>query len=109
MLEAVLHNMRICGRISMCGMISQYNLERHEGVTNLINAISRRVRLQGFVVFDYYHLYPKFLDFVLPLIEQGKIAYAEDIAQGLESAPAALVGVFTGRNLGKQVVALASE
>ncbi len=65
--------------------------------------------MQGFTVRDYYHLYPKFLDIVLSYIKEGKIVYVEDIAEGLESGPAALVGLFSGRNVGKQVVVVARE
>ncbi len=103
-LDAALLNMRLHGRIPVCGMISQYNLDEPQGVKNLPSIIYKRVRIQGFTVMDYYHLYSKFLDLVLPYIRQGKIVYVEDIAQGLESGPAALVGLFSGRNFGKQVV-----
>lgn len=109
MLDAVLLNMRLHARIGVCGMISQYNLLHPEPVHNLFTLIIKRIRMQGFLVGDYYHLYPKFLDMVLPLIKEGKITYVEDIAEGLESAPAALVGLFSGRNVGKQVVVVARE
>lgn len=109
MLDAVLLNMRLHGRIAVCGMISQYNNEQHEGVTNLMHLIYKRVRMEGFFVFDFYHLYPKFLDLVLPYIREGKIAYVEDIVEGLEKGPASLVGLFKGRNAGKAVVAVARE
>lgn len=109
MLDAVILNMRVRGRIAVCGMVSQYNLQEPEGVHNLMSVVYKRVRIEGFAVFDYYHLYSKFLDFLLPQIRQGKITYVEDTAQGLESAPAALVGLFSGRNVGKQVVAVAPE
>ncbi|KAM7279276.1 hypothetical protein ACFE04_006410 [Oxalis oulophora] len=109
MLDAVLLNMRLHGRIAVCGMVSQYNLEPPEGVTNLMEIIYKRVELKGFVVFDYYDKYPKFLDFVLPIIKEGKITYVEDIVEGLENAPAALVGLFSGRNVGKQLVLVAKE
>ncbi|KAK3444316.1 hypothetical protein EUGRSUZ_H01881 [Eucalyptus grandis] len=109
MLDAVLPNMKLHGRITVCGMISQYNLEQHEGVHNLINLIWKRVRMEGFSVSDFYHLYPKFLEMVLPQIREGKIAYTEDIAEGLENGPAALVGVFSGRNIGKQVVVVSRK
>ncbi|XP_030527771.1 2-alkenal reductase (NADP(+)-dependent)-like [Rhodamnia argentea] len=104
MLNTVLLNMKLHGRIAVCGMISQYNLEQPEGVHNLMNLILKRVRMEGFLVTDYYHLYPKFLETVLPQIKEGKIEYVEDIAEGLEKGPAALVGLFSGRNVGKQVV-----
>ncbi|KAH6786594.1 alkenal reductase [Perilla frutescens var. hirtella] len=109
MLDAVLPNMKLNGRIAACGMISQYSLNEAEGVKNLIPIIIKQLRMQGFVVGNYFSLYPKFLDFILPLIKQGKIVYVEDTAQGLEAAPAALIGLFSGRNLGKQVVRVASE
>ncbi|XP_057777808.1 2-alkenal reductase (NADP(+)-dependent)-like [Salvia miltiorrhiza] len=109
MLDAAILNMKLNGRISLCGMISQYNQQHREGVRNMFNVVAKQIRMQGFVVFLYYSLYPKFLDFMLPLIRQGKIEYVEDIADGLESAPAALIGIFSGRNVGKQVVRVAHE
>ncbi|KAJ0784201.1 putative oxidoreductase [Helianthus annuus] len=109
MLEAVLSNMRINGRISVCGMISQYNLEQGEGVHNLSQLIAKDVRMQGFLVSRYFHKLPKYFEMIMPLIKQGKICYIEDFAEGLESAPAALVGLFSGRNVGKQVVVVARE
>ncbi|EYU17593.1 hypothetical protein ABFS82_07G107300 [Erythranthe guttata] len=110
MFDAVLLNMRVNGRIAVCGMISQYNLENpEEGTRNLLCLITKRIRMEGFLVFDHYGLYPKFLEMVVPLVKQGKITYVEDVAQGLENAPNALVGLFSGRNVGKQVVVVASE
>ncbi|KAH7846982.1 hypothetical protein Vadar_020439 [Vaccinium darrowii] len=109
MLDAVLLNMRLHGRIPVCGMISQYNLEEPEGARNLFCLITKRLRMEGFLVVDYYSMYPKYLDMVLPLIREGKITYVEDIAEGLENAPKALIGLFSGRNIGKQVVLVARE
>ncbi|EXB88294.1 NADP-dependent alkenal double bond reductase P2 [Morus notabilis] len=109
MLDAVLLNLRDHARIPLCGMISQYNLEKPEGVHNLMQLILRNARMEGFVVGEYYHLYPKFLEFILPHIRQGNIQYVEDIAEGLESGPAALIGLFSGRNVGKQVVVVSRE
>ncbi|PON46712.1 Alcohol dehydrogenase superfamily, zinc-type [Parasponia andersonii] len=109
MLDAVLLNLRLHARIAVCGMISQYNLERPEGVHNLMHLILKQARMEGFVVTSYYHLYPKFLELVLPSIKQGKIVYVEDVAEGLESAPSALVGLFAGRNVGKQLVVVSRE
>ncbi|XP_044500534.1 2-alkenal reductase (NADP(+)-dependent)-like [Mangifera indica] len=109
MLDAVLINMRVNGRIAVCGMISQYNLKQPEGVHNLMHIIPNRVRIKGFAAFDYYGQYSQFLDQVLPMIREGKIVYVEDIVEGLENAPGALIGLFTGRNFGKQVVLVANE
>lgn len=109
MLDAVLLNMRPQGRIAACGMVSQYNLEEPEGVKNLIQVIYKQIRIEGLVVFNYYHLYPKFLDMILPHIREGKIVYFEEINEGLESGPAALIKLLSGRNVGKQVVVVARE
>ncbi|KAG6668845.1 hypothetical protein CIPAW_01G200500 [Carya illinoinensis] len=109
MLDAVLLNMRAHGRIAVCGMISQYHLDQPEGVHNLIYVIPKRIRMQGLVVFDYFNIYPKFLEQVLLDIREGKIVYVEDIVEGLENGPTALVGFSSGRNVGKQVVAVARE
>nr|GEX24061.1 hypothetical protein [Tanacetum cinerariifolium] len=93
MLEAVLLNMRLNGRIAVCGMISQYNLEQGEGIRFLSSIIGKRVRMQGFITGDHYHLYTKYMEMIIPLSEEGKICYIEDVAEGLESAPASLVAV----------------
>ncbi|TQE04531.1 hypothetical protein C1H46_009838 [Malus baccata] len=85
------------------------SLKQPQDFSNLVSIIYNRIRIEGFVVFDYFHLYPKFLDMVIPYIREGKIVYLEDIAEGLESAPAALVGLFSGRNVGNQVVLVAYE
>ncbi|CAN6806126.1 unnamed protein product [Brassica oleracea] len=109
MLDAVLLNMNMHGRIAVCGMISQYNLEDQEGVHNLTSIIYKRIRIQGFVVFDFFDKYSKFLEFVIPCTKEEKIAYVEDVAEGLEKGPEALVGLFYGKNVGKQVVVVARE
>ncbi|KAL6226065.1 hypothetical protein ACLB2K_000030 [Fragaria x ananassa] len=97
MLDAVLPNMRLKGRIAVCGMISRERIQR------------TRVRMEGFLVSSYCHLYGKFLETVLPAIKEGKITYVEDVVEGLENAPAALIGLFAGRNVGKQVVVVSRE
>ncbi|XP_061948178.1 2-alkenal reductase (NADP(+)-dependent)-like [Populus nigra] len=109
MLDAVLLNTRHHGRIALCGMISQYNLEQPESVQNLIAVLFKQIRMEGFAVYEYYDQYSKFLDFVLPYIKEGEIVYVEDITEGLESGPAAFIGLFSGRNVGKQVVKVAQE
>ncbi|KAG6400025.1 hypothetical protein SASPL_141513 [Salvia splendens] len=110
MLEAVLNNMRLNGRVALCGMISQYNsLEQPEGVHNLINAIVKWVRMEGFFTSDHYHLYPKFLEMVVLLIKEEKITYVEDIAEGIGSALGALFSLYSGRNVGKLLVVVARE
>ncbi|XP_078149167.1 2-alkenal reductase (NADP(+)-dependent)-like [Carex rostrata] len=109
MLGAVLNNMRLHGRISACGMISQLNLVEHEGVRNLFQIIAKGIRIEGFQVLHHYAKYPKFEEMAVQYIKEGKIIYVEDIAEGLENAPSALIGIFEGRNVGKQVVVVSKE
>lgn len=109
MLDAVFLNMRMHGRIALCGMISQYNLEKPEALHNLIWLLYKRVCMEGFLVLEHFHLYSKFLDTVLPDIREKKIIYVEDIVEDLENGPAAVIGLFSGRNIGKQLVVVARE
>eukprot|EP00268_Persea_americana_P064843 TRINITY_DN857_c0_g1_i8.p1 TRINITY_DN857_c0_g1~~TRINITY_DN857_c0_g1_i8.p1 ORF type:complete len:349 (-),score=70.70 TRINITY_DN857_c0_g1_i8:392-1438(-) len=109
MLDAVLLNMKVHGRIAVCGLISQYNLTQQEGVHNLFCVVTKRIRMQGFMEPDHKHMYPQFLELIIQYIREGKITYVEDVAEGLESAPSALIGLFSGRNVGKQVVLVARE
>ncbi|CAL4950810.1 unnamed protein product [Urochloa decumbens] len=111
MLDAVLLNMRAHGRIAVCGLISQYNLKSGEwdAVRNISAVIGKRLRVEGFLEPDHKHLYPKYEEWVLPYVRDGTIAYVEDVAEGLESAPKALVGLFHGRNVGKQLVRIAND
>ncbi|KAK8456916.1 hypothetical protein SEVIR_3G094700v4 [Setaria viridis] len=90
-------------------MISQYNLEQPEGVHNLFQVVAKRLRMEGFMVFDYFNQYYKFEEEMAGYLKEGKVSYVEDVADGLEKAPAALIGLFTGRNVGKQLVAVARE
>ncbi|KAL6905892.1 hypothetical protein ACP4OV_003493 [Aristida adscensionis] len=92
---------------AVCGMISQYNLERPEGVRTLLCLISKRLRMEGFMVSDYFGEYRKFEEEMVGYLKEGKVAVVEDVADGLEKAPMALIGLFTGRNVGKQLVAVA--
>ncbi|KAL6577991.1 hypothetical protein OROMI_010319 [Orobanche minor] len=108
MLEAVLLNMRIHGRIAVCGMVSQHGTSDHQqGIRNMFSLITKRVRMEGFLQSDYLHLFPRFLEDVTSLYKQGKITYLEDMKEGLESGPCAFAGLFSGENVGKQVICVA--
>lgn len=109
MLDAVLPNMRVAGRIAACGMISQYNLEQPEGVYNTICIVTKRLRMQGFLVFDFYDKYYQIEEQIARYLKEGKVAYTEDVVEGLDAAPAALVKLFTSSSIGKQLVAVARE
>lgn len=109
MLDAVLLNMRTHGRIAVCGMISQHGMTDPVGIHNLFCLVSKRIRMQGFIQSDYLHLFPKFLDDMAKHYRDGKIVYVEDMSIGLENAAAAFVGLFSGKNVGKQVVCVSQE
>ncbi|KAL6870783.1 hypothetical protein ACP4OV_014631 [Aristida adscensionis] len=110
MLDAVLLNMRVHGRIAVCGLVSQYNLERPEGPRNLFQVMAKSIRMEGFLVVDYRgEYYYRFEEEMAGYLKEGKVVYVEDVAEGIEAAPAALVGLFSGRNVGKQVVVIAEE
>ncbi|XP_065864946.1 NADP-dependent alkenal double bond reductase P2-like [Euphorbia lathyris] len=109
MLDAVILNMNLNGRIAVCGMVSQYNLGKNEGIYNLIDIVYKRILIKGFHVFDYLPQYGKFLDVALPYIKQGKLTYVEDIFEGLEHGPEALIGLFAGENVGKRSLVVARE
>jgi len=110
-LDAALGRMRPGGRIPVCGMISAYNNEgaRSEPVTALANMIYNRVTMKGFVVYEFFGIRDQFLADMRRWISEGRIQYRETILEGIESAPAALAGLFTGGNTGKMLVRLSPE
>src|SRR5690554_5789066 len=106
-LEAALNTLRTGGRIAVCGMITRYNAEGPTpGPGNLAMVLIRRLRMQGFIVFDHWADYPRFLDEVGPLVASGEIDYAETIEEGLERTPEAFLALFEGANTGKMLVRL---
>jgi len=109
MLDAVLENMKVHGRIAVCGMISQSGIQSEQGLKNVYQLVPKRINMKGFLQSDYVHLYPQFLEYTINFIKEGKIVYIEDIAEGLENAPSAIVGLFHGKNVGKQVVRICDE
>jgi NADPH-dependent curcumin reductase CurA len=109
MLDAVLLNMRMHGRIAVCGMISQYNLEKPDGAPNLFCLVAKRIRMEGFMVLDYFNTYTKFEKEMAGYLKEGKIIFVEDVVEGIEKVPTSLIGLFSGRNVGKQLVIIARE
>ncbi|MBL8533741.1 MAG: NADP-dependent oxidoreductase [Betaproteobacteria bacterium] len=93
-------------RIALCGMISDYNLEEAYGVKLMRSLLVNRVRLQGFIVSDRMDLYQRAIARLGALVSQGRIKYRESVAEGLQNAPTAFIGLLAGRNFGKQLVKL---
>ena len=108
--EAVLPLLNTRSRIPLCGLIAHYNdREAPQGRDRTAQVmgtfLKRRVRLQGFIIFDDYG--PHFGDFQKQMskwLTTGKIKYREDIVEGLEHAPQAFIGLLQGENFGKLVV-----
>lgn len=110
-LDAACGQMRPLGRIPVCGMISAYNNKgaRSEGVTTLSNLIYNRVTMKGFVVYEFNHMREQFLTDMRTWMKQGTMKYEETIMDGIENAPAALIGLLQGQNTGKMLVKLADD
>jgi NADPH-dependent curcumin reductase CurA len=102
-LEAALDQMNMFGRIVMCGMISQYN-ETSAGPANLRFAVRKRLTLQGFIVSDHADRRPQFESDMRTWIAAGQIKWEETVVTGIENAPKAFIGLFTGDNIGKMLV-----
>ncbi len=109
-LEAALEHMNMRGRIVLCGMISQYNdTTPSSGPRNLRLAVRKRLTLTGFIVSDHADRQPQFYADMGSWIAAGKIRWQETIVDGIENAPKAFLGLFTGENIGKMLVRLGPE
>lgn len=104
-LEGALANMANFGRVVMCGAISQYNLDvTPTGPSNLGLVVTRRLRLQGFIVSDHATELGPFLSEATGWIRHGKLHYDETVRDGLDAAPEAFLSLLRGDNLGKMLV-----
>jgi NADPH-dependent curcumin reductase len=108
-LESALANLAWHARIILCGSISNYNADVPHGPRNYMNLLVRRSRMEGFVVFDYFPRTEEAMAELVPMVTDGTLRYREDIREGLESAPEALVDLYTGGNRGKLLVKIADE
>ena len=109
-LEAALDSMRQNGRIVVCGLIDQYNsAEPPPGPRNLAILLGRRLAMRGFLVLDHFDLMDEFLTDMRKWIADGKMKWRETVVDGIENAPAALIGLFHGDNIGKMLVKLAED
>lgn len=106
-LEGAIANMRMHGRIPVCGMISQYNATQAvPGPSNMANIIGNRLLLKGFIVSDYINRSAEFYKDMAGWLGSGQIKYEETIHEGIDSAADAFIGLFTGENMGKMLVKL---
>jgi NADPH-dependent curcumin reductase CurA len=104
-LEAAINHMNPFGRLALCGMIEQYNnTTPAPGPSNIILAVAKSLRLEGFIVSNHFDLLPAFHKEVGGLIAQGKMKWKETVVEGLQDAPKAFLGLFKGENFGKALV-----
>jgi len=104
-LEAALGHMNSYGRVVLRGMISQYNAAGPvSGPGNLFLAITRRLKLQGYIVSDHPDRRPQFEADMSRWISEGRIHWKETILEGIDNAPKAFIGLFQGENFGKMLV-----
>jgi NADPH-dependent curcumin reductase CurA len=108
-LNAALPRMNALGRIAVCGMISAYNNfgAISEPVTTLSNMIYNRLTMRGFVYYEFEPLRAQFLADMRQWIGDGRMQFRSTVFEGIEQAPAALIGLFSGANTGKMLVRLA--
>jgi NADPH-dependent curcumin reductase CurA len=110
-LNAALPRMNALGRIAVCGMISAYNTAGaiSEPVTTLSNMIYNRLTMRGFVFYEFESMREQFLADMKGWLKDGRMQYRTTIVDGIERAPAALIGLFSGANTGKMLVRLAQD
>jgi NADPH-dependent curcumin reductase CurA len=100
------------GRIPICGMISWYNavgLGAGADAEMMAPALWRPILVKflsvnGFIISNHWDRFPAFLSEIGPKVASGEIKVVEDIAEGLQNAPAAFMGLLEGKNVGKQIV-----
>ncbi|MDH3664875.1 MAG: NADP-dependent oxidoreductase [Alphaproteobacteria bacterium] len=111
--DAVLPLLNPFARIPVCGLIHWYNVTEIPTIPDptpklMRSVLVKRLTIRGFIVFDFNHLQEKFLSEVGAWVQDGKIRYREDIRDGLENAPAALIDLLQGGNFGKMLIRTAS-
>lgn len=112
-MDHLMSRLNIGARISLCGMIAEYNSyneggEHASGQTNIGQLIMQRATIKGFLVLDYGHRFEEAIGYLAGLLGEGKLHYDETIVNGgLEKAPEALAQLFRGENMGKLLVRVA--
>ncbi len=104
-LEAAIGALNRYGRIAACGSIAGYNAtEAMPGPRNMFLVVTKRLRMQGFIVFDHFDRWSAFVDEVAPGVADGTIGYRETVVDGIERTPEAFLSLFAGDNVGKMLV-----
>jgi NADPH-dependent curcumin reductase CurA len=106
LLDAVLPQLNIGARVPLCGYISAYAERDLPGVHNLAVLVSKRARIQGFLVLDYYPRAEEALRELADWLQAGKLRYRSEVHEGLRQAPVVINRLFTGDNSGKLLLKL---
>jgi hypothetical protein len=107
-LDAAILNMRKHGRIVVSGQIAEYNAgESPRGIRHTLPFITQRLKMEGLVVYDYAVQFNDARAQMAEWVRQGKLTYREEIIEGLEKAPSAFIGLFTGESFGRRLVHVA--
>jgi NADPH-dependent curcumin reductase CurA len=106
-LEAALNAARPNARFALCGAISMYNdTTPPPGPSNLMLAVGKQLRLEGFIVSNHFDMMAAFVKDVAEWVQAGRLHWRETIDEGIENAPGAFLKLFTGDNFGKMLVKL---
>ncbi|MFM5979074.1 MAG: NADP-dependent oxidoreductase [Sphaerospermopsis kisseleviana] len=109
-LDAVLTQVNLNARIPLCGLISTYNTEEPlPGPYNFSQILMKRVLIKGFIVTDYVPQWDLAFREMGQWIQQGKLKYQQEIVQGLENAPTAILKLFNGEKMGKLIVQISEQ
>ena len=104
-LEAAIGALRLRGRVVACGSISLYNAtEAQPGPRNMFQVVTKRLRLEGFIVSDHDDRLPDFLRDMAGWVRDGVVRYRETVVDGIENAPDAFIDLLQGGNVGKMLV-----
>jgi NADPH-dependent curcumin reductase CurA len=105
-LDAVMDRLNAHARIPLCGLVSQYNLTEPWNFKKFGMLLTNRVKLQGFIVGEHLEKWPLAMKELEEMTASGRLKYNETIAEGLDNAPKAFIGMLKGENFGKQLVKL---
>jgi NADPH-dependent curcumin reductase CurA len=104
-LEAAIGALKTHGRVIACGSIARYNdAEASPGPRNMFMVVTKRLRIQGYIITDHYAAFPEFLERAREWVRDGRLRYRETVVEGIENAPKAFLGLFRGENIGKMLV-----
>lgn len=108
--DEVMRQINTGARISVCGQVSQDNLEQPElGPRWLNELIAKQAKMQGFLISGFAERFPAACEKLAGWLKQGKLKYREEVAQGIEAAPQAFIAMLQGKNEGKLLVQLAES